>query len=372
MTTLEIYRPTTPITAFSMLGRPAGLEELQCVELQARRTLGPPWSSLSPEDIGRRAFIAGAAAVFTVAGCEQGPGTSSSSERGLTTFVDGTGATVKVPAKPQRIIALHPVQVAPLLLSLKARVVGIAADPGPWNGPLDLFDTTGIPQLGSSNDIDIERVIELQPDLIVGYTTPAGEVAQLEPTTIERLRKIAPTAFISNFPKPADRLPHDVITRAAKLVGADPQLIDAQRRRYERLVAQVAGLLGPKPGEVTFQVILFFEDGNEFEFRTRDNSDTFAHVLEAADAVWSQGPVADRVSLERLRDVSADLLITGTYRADYTNSPLYGSLAVVRAGQAIEAPKLYGSVSYPNYIEQAKFLVEQLTKIKPLRADIVP
>lgn len=97
-----------------------------------------------------------------------------------------------VPEDPQRIVTLDSVTVLPTLLDLDVPVAGAlrvypAGDPFP--DYLDDADTHGIELVGTMQEIDLEQVAALQPDLIIGTALTVGPVqAELE--------RIAPTVAV--------------------------------------------------------------------------------------------------------------------------------------------------------------------------------
>ena len=97
-------------------------------------------------------------------------------------FVDQIGSTIEVPAYPKRIVSLVPSQTELLFdLKLDNRVVGITKfciHPAAW------FETKS--RVGGTKKVNIEKVLELQPDLIIGNKEENTK------EDIERLRKIAP------------------------------------------------------------------------------------------------------------------------------------------------------------------------------------
>lgn len=88
------------------------------------------------------------------------------------TVTDDRGKTISLPARPERVVAFSPVAAA--LWELGVRPVGVfgpfrgedgAADP--QVGEVDLDAVTSI---GDYGEFDLERLIALQPDLLVGLS----------------------------------------------------------------------------------------------------------------------------------------------------------------------------------------------------------
>lgn len=90
--------------------------------------------------------------------------------------IDDTGAVVSLPAPAQRVVSLAP-HATELLFELKAgdRIVG-TVETSDWPPA-----ARALPRVGDSRAIDLERIVALQPDLVVTwpYTAPAQ---------VERLR----------------------------------------------------------------------------------------------------------------------------------------------------------------------------------------
>jgi len=116
----------------------------------------------------------------------------------MRTFNDHTGS-VDIPAEPQRIVALNDHVLAMPLIELGAPLVGSAGrlrDDGSvyLRGVKDLlgvdFDNSPIEFIGTYGETDMEKVVALNPDLIVAFTYHDESV-------LEQMRKIAPTVVIN-------------------------------------------------------------------------------------------------------------------------------------------------------------------------------
>ncbi|MDN4083023.1 ABC transporter substrate-binding protein [Paenibacillus polymyxa] len=98
-------------------------------------------------------------------------------------YVDATGKKISIPANPQRVVTT---QYLDAMLALGVKPVGAASHvlEGDYlKGKID-----GIADIG--NPTNVEKVLELQPDLIIATEDTSPEVR-------EQLEKIAPTVAVS-------------------------------------------------------------------------------------------------------------------------------------------------------------------------------
>jgi iron complex transport system substrate-binding protein len=143
---------------------------------------------------------------------------------------DDTGATVKLKAPAQRIVSLAP-HATELLFAVGAgsRIVGT----------LDTSDTPAaakaIPRVGDSRALDLERIVALQPDLIVTWPWTA-------PAQVEALRAHGIASF-TTMPATIDGIAAD-LERLGTLTGAESagwREAEAFRARLKRLKERNAG-----------------------------------------------------------------------------------------------------------------------------------
>lgn len=144
--------------------------------------------------------------------------------------VDDTGYPVALPAPAQRIVSLAP-HATELLFSIGAGPRVVAT--------VDFSDyppvARAIPRVGGSGGIDLERIVALQPDLIVGWAS--GNPRR----TIERLRTLGLAVFLTEPSKLEDIVA--ILVRLGRLVGADESArIEAERfaARYRALASRYA------------------------------------------------------------------------------------------------------------------------------------
>ncbi|NDL56864.1 ABC transporter substrate-binding protein [Phytoactinopolyspora mesophila] len=98
----------------------------------------------------------------------------------------------EVPAAPERVVALDPYYSLPTALAAGANVVGASHQPFGESFPpyLDSAATADIEDVGWFTELDVEQIIQLEPDVIVGLTSfVEADYAQLS--------QIAPTVALS-------------------------------------------------------------------------------------------------------------------------------------------------------------------------------
>lgn len=88
-----------------------------------------------------------------------------------------------VPVNPQRIVALDGVTMEDTI-ALGTKPLG-----GPINDALPVIPTKGIVDLGTSDGINLEKVLALKPDLIIGITFNNDQI-------YAQLSQIAPTVLV--------------------------------------------------------------------------------------------------------------------------------------------------------------------------------
>ncbi|WJW75154.1 cobalamin-binding protein [Thiohalobacter sp. IOR34] len=155
--------------------------------------------------------------------------------------LDDTGQTVVLPAPARRVISLAP-HVTETLFAIGAgdRLVGA----------VDFSDyppaAKRLPRVGGYSRLDTERILALQPDLVVGWA--GGNDAD----SLAMLRRLGLTLFLSE-PQRLEDMP-DQFLRLGRLLGQEAaagRLAEDFRRRLEELRRRYAG---SSPVRVFYQV----------------------------------------------------------------------------------------------------------------------
>jgi iron complex transport system substrate-binding protein len=161
-------------------------------------------------------------------------GLSISPERtcgGQRTLTDAVGRRITVPDSPKRIVSLAPDITETLFaLGLSEEIVGVTQFS-------DFPPVAAMkPKVGSYVDLNIEAIIDLNPDLILG--TGAGT----SPVLVKRLGRMGFSVFVV-YPKDL----HGVlaaIEQIADVVGREGKgraIVEDMRRRIDRVSHGVAG-----------------------------------------------------------------------------------------------------------------------------------
>ncbi len=152
------------------------------------------------------------------------------------TFIDALGREVQLQQQPQRIVALAPSLTEILFaLGIGERLVG-ATKFSDYPAA-----ARSIPRVGSYVDINVERIISLSPDLVIG--TADGN----QPEKVALLERAGLPVFIVD-PRDIRQVIATVVTLGAVCGVAAPSAALAAElaARVDRVVARTAGLPRPR------------------------------------------------------------------------------------------------------------------------------
>ncbi len=237
-------------------------------------------------------------------------------------FIDGRGKEVEIPVQAKRIIALRGEQFTAPLIELGAPVVGSVGnivsgfnDGKPFmRGAYDLFHAEFGDQInfiGTSAQVDLEKIASLSPDLIL--------VPDFAMENVEQLSAIAPTVVINIWSNPA-------LERYRRIADAAGYLDDFERLEsiynfrleYAR---ELTKLMVGDPAEVSVAIA----EVRGQRFRVYKNYGAMSHIL---DELGFSKPkiIADMngerldLSPEQVQAINADFLVT-SYSKNFKMSP---------------------------------------------------
>lgn len=134
------------------------------------------------------AAVAAALSLLVVSGC----GSDAEVEGPARTMTDGRGESVEVPSNPDRVVVLSELTMDSAL-ALDVTPIGATAGRGQGTVPSYMLERAkDIETVGILAQPNLERIAALDPDIILTDGT-----ATLDSSVMDKLRKIAPTVFVS-------------------------------------------------------------------------------------------------------------------------------------------------------------------------------
>jgi ABC-type Fe3+-hydroxamate transport system substrate-binding protein len=134
---------------------------------------------------------------------------------------DDLGRELSFAQPPRRIVSLVPSDTHTLVaLGALDRLIGRTQY-------CDLPEVAQLPVIGGTKNVDVEAVIALEPDLVIGNQEENTR------TALEQLAQRGIKVFVSMPRRTADALTH--LARLARIleVGADPKVVELTRRGYQ-------------------------------------------------------------------------------------------------------------------------------------------
>lgn len=285
--------------------------------------------------MSRRAFVgAGVVAGLAALGLVSFSGVARADEEGATRTVTDARGEVEIPVDPQRIVDLS--GNSDILSILGYSVVGTAnSDAYDYTKfPVYLEDTLeGAKILGYSmqDTMDIEAILELEPDLII--------ISTVQEKMYEQLKTLAPTIMIEL----AQINWKDDIHEFAEVMQAE-EAADAWLAAYEDKASAMGGQIKAEYGEETTYLAILASGGQIFVF---DSAGVGMVMYEDMGLAKPAGmPAQENISLpvvdyEGLAQIDSDYLIVVTTDADYETlsaSAIYQSMRPVQEGHVVVLP----------------------------------
>lgn len=136
---------------------------------------------------------------------------------------DDLGREILFPQPPRRIVSLVPSDTHSLLaLGAADRLIGRTRY-------CELPEVADVAAIGGTKDVDVEAVLALAPDLVIGNQEENTRVA------LEQLAQRGARVFVSMPRRAADAIAH--LARLARLLGVarEPHVVELLRRGYQLL-----------------------------------------------------------------------------------------------------------------------------------------
>ncbi|MCG8352301.1 MAG: ABC transporter substrate-binding protein, partial [Chloroflexales bacterium] len=197
------------------------------------------------ERLTRRRFIIGASGLLGAAALgacgagidESGDGAAAQEPTAeQRTITDDLGRSVEAPATPQRIVALHDIQVMRPLLDLGITPIASAAHPaadGAFRFVED-YDVSRVESVGLIGEPNLETLVQLKPDLIIGTLSAQTDIFT------DTMSEIAPTIVLDAGKSVIEH--HQFLADIVGRLAAYNDLMQEYETRLTRLREQMAPL----------------------------------------------------------------------------------------------------------------------------------
>ena len=208
--------------------------------------------------------------------------------------IDAVGARVELAAPARRIVSLAP-HATELLFAAGAgaQVMGVVA-PADWPA-----EAAGLPRVGDSRAIDLERIAAMRPDLVVAWPYVA-------PTQIEHLRNLGFAVYLSD-PHTPDAIADD-LERLGTLAGTRESALRAAATFRTRLAAVRARERGIPRVRVFYEIwhLPLYTIGGKHLISAAINLCDGENVFAALDLP------APSVSIEAVLAAAPEAIVAGT------------------------------------------------------------
>ncbi|MFD9030531.1 ABC transporter substrate-binding protein [Streptomyces sp. NPDC059567] len=246
------------------------------------------------------------------------------------TLTHALGKT-EIKSAPKRVVVLD-VGELDNVVSLGIQPVGYAPAEGDDGIPTYLQKDAGAPKsVGTINNLNLEAIANLEPDLILGSQLRAAD-------KYDELSKIAPTVFSI---RPGFTWKENYLLNAAALdKTADAK---AKLASYETKAKQLGTDIGPNKPSISMVRYL------PGKIRLYAKASFIGTILEDAGLPRPKNQqindLAAEISPEKIDQADADWIFTGVYgdpkatkRDTAQANPLWKNLKAVKAGQAKDVP----------------------------------
>lgn len=244
------------------------------------------------------------------------------------TVTDASGAKVKIPANPEKVVALSEMDLDSAL-ALKVKPVGLSAGRGQKGAPEYLADQAkGIPVVGAVTGPDIEKVLQAKPDVIL-----AGQLADQQ--VLKQLQAIAPTVVTIDRTKDWKKS----LELTGKVLGKSNEA-SAFLKDYDTKAADVKKNLGDNAG-ASVSVARYSAKGTAVMQQGVFISDVLKDLgfkrpgIQNKKGEGHSTPLSD----EDLKQIDADWLFIGTLGSKGPDADLFKELKGKAAYKQLDAVK---------------------------------
>ncbi|WP_171056083.1 iron-hydroxamate ABC transporter substrate-binding protein [Paenibacillus sinopodophylli] len=256
---------------------------------------------------------------------------TAATEEKATRIYKSVKGDVEIPTNPKRIVADQYLQT---LLALGVKPVG--ADQYYIDNPYTKDLAVGIEGIGDRSGINLEKVVSLEPDLII--------TANEDANVYDQLSKIAPTISIPFGTNATFKGVHAEMRGIAELLGKQAEA-ESWLTAYDAKIEELRGKLSGKVGkDETFTI---FESGGKTTYTFGDNFGRGGQAIYGAlqlqpterirnelfgDTQWKE------LSLEVLPEYAGDyiLLFSEVGNDEFKQTEIWNSMDAVKNNHVLE------------------------------------
>lgn len=314
----------------------------------------------------RRAAAALALALvpaLALAGCSSDSAASAGPSTSAWSYTDDLGVTVSLDAAPQRVAGLNDA-IVPLMDYGVEPVAAFGYTTLADDARFDDLDVSGVTSVGSSyGEIDLEKLAELDPDVIVTLAYPtdsAGTIDSSQPLwgfkdleQQKQIEKIAPVITVVMGGDGADVI--DTFAGLAESFGADPAVISDAKAGFDAASADLTAAAAKG-----LQVTAMYADGDGINV-AKAGDDPALRLYRDLGVMFTEPDTDDyywaTTSWENATKIGGDVILL--QQAGYSVDDLRAQMTFA------DNPALVANQVYPwldagmDYISQAAY-IEQL------------
>ncbi len=259
-------------------------------------------------------------------------------------YTDAKGHAVFIKKKPERIAIMF-FHLADSMFILNTPPVaapqlqGFLSD---WESLKPHLAVNPVIDLGRQTSINLEKVLEVQPDLIIGGILNEG--------MYDELSMIAPVALLDTRELAGDW--REVPREVAKIIGQE-QLAEQRIIEIEILIEQARAKLAPYKNETV--AIITLDDKGNFNIYGTQSLPAFYNAESGLGLSAPAGYPAKigRISLERLADLNPDHIFLKKNKGIEARLARLGDNSIWNALQAVKLGNVY-------FLDQSVFSVGAL------------
>lgn len=243
------------------------------------------------------------------------------------TIEHGMGKTC-VPLNPKRVVVLGELDN---VLALGVKPVGaVTLDQGRFIDYL-AKQARGIESVGTYSQPNLEKILLLKPDLIIGAIWDGKEV-------YDHLDRIAPTVFIDTSEHRAWK---SWLTKTAEALGKTPEA-EKLLQNYEQRVQKLQQAMGDRSSNTQISVVNFWQNNVRIYMKQSFSGVILQEVGLARPPAQNKDKLWERISLELIPKMDGDVifLLLGGHKksnlAKFKQHPLWSQLKPVQANKVYE------------------------------------